>query len=256
MSERRFPPSIERLKKARKQGKVVKSRIVIMLSGWVSVALFFYATLPWVRSGTLIHWLKFKVLTPEGAFAQALLVSVGFVATFLSVLTLGCVFSGALQTGGLLTFSQVLPDIQRLQPTRYVTKIREGGGDALLGLARVGILLGALAPVVVAFVLNAHTLVWAPDGWTVPVVSGLLLAMGARTLCVTSVYAVIAYGCVRWRYLREHRMSFEELREEHRESEGDPHFRAARRHEHQAMALAEIEKRVRNAKVLVMRRRP
>jgi flagellar biosynthesis protein FlhB len=51
-------------------------------------------------------------------------------------------------------------------------------------------------------------------------------------------------------------MSFEELREEHRESEGDPHFRAARRHEHQAMALAEIEKRVRNAKVLVIRRRP
>jgi flagellar biosynthesis protein FlhB len=206
--------------------------------------------------GSLIHWLKFKVLTPESAFAQALLVSVGFVVIVLSVVTLGCVFSGALQTGGLLTLSQVLPDIKRLQPTRYVTKIKEGIVDALLGLVRVGVLFVVLAPVVVALVLNAHSLVWAPDGWTVPVVSRFLLTMMGRTLFVALVYALIAYGCVRWRYLREHRMSFEELREEHRESEGDPHFRAARRHEHQAMALAEIEKRVRNAKVLVIRRRP
>ena len=256
MSERRFPPSVERLKKARRQGKVVRSRMVTMFSGWFCVALFFYVTLPWVRMGSLIHWLKFKVLTPESAFVQALLVSVGFVVIFLSVVTLGCVFSGALQTGGLLTLSQVLPDIKRLQPTRYVTKVKEGIVDALLGLVRGGVLFVVLTPVVVALVLNAHSLVWAPDGWTVPVVSRFLLTIMERTLFVALVFALIAYGCVRWRYLREHSMSFEELREEHRESEGDPHFRAARRHEHQAMALAEIEKRVRNAKVLVIRRRP
>lgn len=55
--------------------------------------------------------------------------------------------------------------------------------------------------------------------------------------------------------MREHRMSFEEVREEYKESEGDPHFRAARRHEHQVMAMAEIEKQVRNSKVLVIQRR-
>jgi flagellar biosynthetic protein FlhB len=51
-------------------------------------------------------------------------------------------------------------------------------------------------------------------------------------------------------------MSFEELKEEHRQSEGDPHLRAARRNEHQIMAMAEVEKRVRGAKVLIVQRRP
>lgn len=55
--------------------------------------------------------------------------------------------------------------------------------------------------------------------------------------------------------MKEHRMTLEEVKEEFKESEGDPHLRAARRHEHQALAMAEIEKRVRNSKVLVIRRR-
>jgi type III secretion protein U len=56
--------------------------------------------------------------------------------------------------------------------------------------------------------------------------------------------------------MRQQRMSFEEVREEYKENEGDPHLRAARRHEHQALAMAEIEKRVRSSKVLVIRKRP
>ena len=49
-------------------------------------------------------------------------------------------------------------------------------------------------------------------------------------------------------------MSLEELREEYKQEEGDPYVRAARRHEHQMLALGELEKRVRNAKVIVVRR--
>ena len=56
--------------------------------------------------------------------------------------------------------------------------------------------------------------------------------------------------------MRQNRMSFEEVKEEYKESEGDPHLRAARRHEHQAMAMSEIEKQVRSSKVLVIRKRP
>jgi type III secretion protein U len=51
-------------------------------------------------------------------------------------------------------------------------------------------------------------------------------------------------------------MSFEEVKEEFKENEGDPHLRAARRHEHQMMTMAEIEKRVRSSKVLVIRKQP
>jgi flagellar biosynthesis protein FlhB len=256
MTDRRFPPSIARLKKARNQGKVVKSHIVTMLSGWLSGALFLYLTLPWVRSGTLIHWLKFKVLNPEGAFIHALVVASGVLTLFISVVAVGCVFIGSVQTRGLLVLGQVLPDIKRLQPTRYLTRIRECSAEALLGVARVAILLLVVSPIIIEYVFNAPILVWAPGGWTVPIVSRSLEAMFGRSFLVCFVYAVLAYWCVRWRYLREHRMSHEELREEYKESEGDPHRRAAQRHEHQAMAMAEIERRVRRSKVIIIRKRP
>jgi flagellar biosynthetic protein FlhB len=56
--------------------------------------------------------------------------------------------------------------------------------------------------------------------------------------------------------MKQHRMSLQEVKEEYKESEGDPHLRAARKHEHQALAMADVERRVKNSKVLVIRKRP
>jgi flagellar biosynthetic protein FlhB len=56
--------------------------------------------------------------------------------------------------------------------------------------------------------------------------------------------------------MRQHRMSLEEAREEYKEDEGDPHMKSARRHEHEAMILSELARRVRSAKVIVVSRVP
>jgi flagellar biosynthetic protein FlhB len=68
--------------------------------------------------------------------------------------------------------------------------------------------------------------------------------------------AAVSYGLARWKFFREHRMSLHELREEHREGEGDPHLKAARKHEHAALVMADLERRVRRSKVIVVRRAP
>lgn len=255
MSEKRFPPSIQRLRKAHKDGKVVKSQLLTMLSGWLFCGGFFCVTLPWVRSGTLIHWLKSQVLDSESALTAALLLSAALVVSLSGAVALGCAIAGSLQTGGLFATRQMVPDIKRLEPTRYLSKVKEGATEALFGLVRVAVLLTVLAPVVVAFVFNARSLVWESEETITNVVLRLVAVMIERGVAIVGLCGLLAYWFARWRHMKQHRMSMDELREEHKESEGDPHLRAARRHEHQALAMAEIERRVKSSKVLVVRRR-
>ena len=256
MTEKRFPPSVSRLLKARRDGKVVKSQMVIVSAGWSAFFLLFLVTHPWVRIGTLIQWFKFKVLTPVYALkysalliAALLLLSIGSVAG-------ASVLASLLQTMGLVTPKQIVPDLKRLQPLGFVARVREGFVDAVLGSVRGAVIVALMVPLLGSYLWSASELFRAPDEWIIPGIVSYLRCGVERGIGALMVIGGCAYALARRRFIRQNRMSFEEVKEEFKESEGDPHLRAARRQEHQAMALEEIEKRVRSSKVLVIRRRP
>lgn len=66
--------------------------------------------------------------------------------------------------------------------------------------------------------------------------------------------AVIEYVMKRKQFRAELSMSFDELRQELKEEEGDPHVRAARQQLHRALAYEELVARVRSSKVLIVER--
>ncbi len=256
MTEKRFPPSVSRLLKARRDGKVVKSRMVIVSAGWLGLFLLFLITRPWVRIGILIQWFKFKVLTPvltlkySALFTAALLLlSIGSVAG-------ASVIASLLQTKGLVTPKQIVPDLQRLQPVGFVSRVREGLIDAAVGAARGAVIVALMVPLLSSYLWSASELFRAPGEWTLPGIGGCLRSAVERGIAALMVIGGCSYALAKKRFIRQHRMSFEEVKEEFKESEGDPHLRSARRHEHQMMAMADIEKRVRSSKVLVIRKRP
>lgn len=256
MSDKRYPPSVQRLRKARRDGKVVKSRLLVMFAGWMSISTFLAVSHPWVRIGTLIQWFKFKVLSPGATLKYSLLITGALLVLSIGAIAVAGVFASVVQTKGLITAKQIVPDLQRLQPGGYLRRIRESLVDSLCGVGRVAVAVVVMVPIAVGYLWDAPKLFRAPGESIVPVVQSYLGSAVARGLSVMAVLAGCAYGLVWWRFIKEHRMSFEEVKEEYKESEGDPHLRAARKHEHQALAMAEIEKRVRSSSVLVIRRRP
>jgi len=256
VSEKRLPPSPQRLRKARRDGKIVKSRMVTFVAGWIGLSIFFAATHPWVRLGTLIQWFKFKVLSPGETLKYSLLITGALLVVSIGSVAVGTVLASLLQTRGLVATKQIIPDLTRVQPAGYLRRLREGALDAVCGIARVATIIAVVVPLVVTYLWHAPELFRAPGDWVVPTIRGFLVSAWGWGLGVISVVAGCSYALVWRRFMREHRMSFEEVKEEFKESEGDPHLRAARRQEHQAMALEEIEKRVRSSKVLVIRRRP
>lgn len=255
MSEKNHAPSVQRLKRARRDGKIVKSRLVTMIAGWIGFFLFLTLTHPWVRIGTLIQWFKFKVLSPGATLKYSLLVTGALLVVSIGSIAVAAVFASLLQTKGLVTPQQMVPDLMRIQPGGYTRRLRESAIDVVSGIVRVAIVVALVAPPLVSYLWHAPELLRASGEWVVLTARGFIVTVCARGIGVMAVVAGCAYGLVWWRFLREHRMSFEEVKEEFKESEGDPHLRAARKHEHQALAMAEIEKRVRSSKVLVIRRR-
>ena len=230
--------------------------MVTMVAGWCGLFLFLYLTLPWVRIGTLIQWFKFKVLSPASALKYSALCTAALLLMSIGSMAVASVFASLLQTKGLVTPKQIVPDLSRLQPMGFVTRVREGVTDAALGLVRVMVVVALMVPLIESYLRDASDLFRVSREWVIPEIAGYLISAAGRCVGGVALLAGCAYLLARWRHLRQNRMSFEEVKEEYKESEGDPHFRAARRHEHQAMTMAEIEKRVRSSKVLVIRRRP
>lgn len=255
MSAKQFPPSAKRLARARREGKVVKSRMVTVAAGWLVLVGLFVTTFTWVRSGTLVQWLNYKVWEPQEAFAHAM--REGLVRISVAVVALACggVVTGLAQTKGLFLPSQLARGFQQYQLGAYLGRVRQTACDACLGLVRCVVVAVLVVPgVLTVFKIEPITII---EGASVTLellvgcVSGVLLR-GALALIVI---AGISYSLVRWRFMRQLRMSLQELKDEYKEDEGDPHAKAARKHEHRALVLSEIEKRVQSAKVILVRRR-
>lgn len=254
MSEKQFPPSPKRLGKLKKNGKVVKTQWVSLAAGCWAAILCLTGSLSWVRVGSLIQWLNSEVWAPEAAFKAALLMGFRVVALVLAAVAASAIALELAQSRGLLVPSLLLQGFQRYRPGSYVSRVKQGFVDGGLGLLRLAFLVLAVVPAFASFVAHAGPLVLVAREQRIALLSTFLSGVAVRVAVVFSLVAVIAYVITRWNFFRQHRMSLQEVREEHKEGEGDPHFKATRKHEHAALVFAELERRVRRSKVVVVRR--
>ena len=252
MSDKQFPPSIKRLNKARREGKVVKSRMVIICATWWVFFLLLYPTRAWVRNGTLIQWLNYQVWSPQMALVGAmregalvLLVSVGGLALVALVV-------GMAQTKALFCPSQLTGGFQQYKPGAYLSRLRQNVVDSLVGCVRCLCIAFLVAPVL----FLAGSLTPGISLGSFALFGSMVRSVMLRGAVALTVIAAMSYAIAWWKFMRQYRMSLQEMKDEHKEDEGDPHAKAARKHEHKMLLFAEIEKRVRRSKVVVVSRMP
>jgi len=253
MSEKEFPPSIRRLEKARKDGKIVKSRMVNLAVTWWVLLLVLFPGFAWVRDGSLVQWLNYKVWTPQVAFVQASWLGLKVIALLVGAVAGSAVVVELAQTKGLFLPSQLLQGASQYKPGAFIGRVKQACIDVALGMIRCGLILILVAPVVISLLGITPS---AFDGATGEASHGFYLLL--RSVFVRGGYglliiAVVAYALARWRFYRQLKMSLQEVKDEHKEDEGDPHTKAARKHEHRMLLFSDIEKRVRRSKVVVVR---
>jgi len=223
-----------RILRARKEGQVALSREAVAFGALALATAGLLAFLPGaLRDGLLVMrgvlGRSHEIGTDEAAS--------GFMLTFMWIClpVVGCAALGAivatlLQTRGLAVLSLLKPQFSRVNP--WVALKKMFGAEHALEVGR-NVLKIVLVTAALAFVVGDLAKLTASLSLDEAGMLGLMTE-GARKLLYVSLaaFALLAGADVlitRRRHLRGLRMSRQDLKEEAKESEGDPMIRARRR---------------------------
>ncbi|AEJ40539.1 flagellar biosynthesis protein [Sulfobacillus acidophilus TPY] len=260
MAERTQAPTPRRRQRAREEGKGwfspdFQAGLAILLA----VALLKWY-LPW--SGTRLAEAEAQILglTPGPDFAlawvDAVLTGLKTVVVVLMPMVLPMagigLLTGLVQNGFHFAWQRVLPDFSRLNPVTGLTRMFSQQGLWLLvkGLLKMGI-IGAVVGVEIANQVSQYAgLVVMPLGQALSE-SALLL----RQVLMRAAIAFFAVGLVDlayqyWQFQQSLKMSVEEVRDELKESEGDPRLKGQRRAMHRRLIRTGLRE-VKNAQVVI-----
>ncbi len=248
--------SEKRLQRARDDGQAPLSREVVSAAGLAAAALLLTLGGPGIaaRLGTALRdMLAAPGAGPLQGWDRA---AASWVA---AVLPLGgaVVLAGAaavlLQTGFLLNTRALTPDPGRVSPRRGLGRLfgPDNAVAALKAAAKLGVLAWVLWQAMAGIVPQARAaLDWTSAAFLDHLQRGLvqlvLLVLAAQT-----GIALLDVGWTRWRYAQRMRMGREELRQEQRESDGDPRIKAKLRQLRQARARRRMLAAVAHAAVVV-----
>lgn len=256
-------PTPKKLREARKKGQVMHSKdlssalifavavIVILKTGasmsqqlqsFMKMAFESAVTQPW--NGAVIDRLKTE----------------GF-KTFAGVLSplLGAVFIAALavnflQAGAIFTLDPMKPNFGKLNPLEGVKKMFSLKG--LVNLAKSTIIL--VAVFFLAYqVLKASLrpmLMLSQVGLMQSFEFGqnLVATLLMRTVLFMTVVGGADFMYQRWQFNKDMMMSKEEVKNEYKEQEGDPHYKSKRKQMHKELAMGNMLKNARKADVVVV----
>ncbi|MDK1492988.1 type III secretion system export apparatus subunit SctU [Sinorhizobium sp. 7-81] len=253
-------PSPKRLRDLRKKGQVPHSKEVVTAAVTIGFFALFFGSL----SG-IVDRLKAMILKPipflEGDFLivsrQLLEVYVSevesVVAPFLGVVLVIGVGAYFLQNGVVFSPEAAAPSLKKLSPSQNIKRIFSLQNLADVGKSIVKLLMLGL---VLVSVLNEgiDALVWTPScgrSCLSAVTSNLLLKIAIYVGLSYISVAIVDFAFQRWQFTKKNMMSKDEVKQEFKESEGNPLTKGRRKRFHTQLLAKNMIDPSRRATVLV-----
>lgn len=252
MSDKTEQPSPRRLKKAREEGDSAVSAPLGQSVGFLVVVVLLPGLILALTVGAGAA-LRSAIVSGEADTTGAAWLWVSLCAPLLGAAGAASALLGFLQTGGAFTASRFAPDFSRVDPFNGIKGLFTL--ERAFSLARS--LVAALAVGWLGWsLLRDHLGDMANTAGRAEAVAAASWLLGRRLLwgvaLVGLVLGGVDYFFVRRAWLARHRMSKDEVKREHRESEGDPEVRAARRRAHQEALAGSMIAAVKDATVLLV----
>lgn len=234
--ERTESATPRRRQEAREKGQIARSRevntVLVLGAGLLALHLWGRATLE--RLMDLYRWsvgaMGTLALTPatleEGAGQLALYVGALLAPLVLPVMVAG-VAADLAQGGFVWSAHPLIPRWERLDPAAGFRRLFSGRSlvellKSVLKLAVVALAAwSALRPALPRF----ETLPGLEPGQFLGFCAALIMTMGIRVLAALALLAAADHVFQRWDFSRSLRMTRQELKEEYRQTEGDPLLR-------------------------------
>jgi len=261
MAERNQKPTPKRLRDARRRGEVVFSADVASAGVFIAVLV----TL-WAGGGTLIGALRELWLhatgdallsRPQAYFPSllrhAVLALFWVMAAVAGVAAVAGAAASFFQVGGLAAWERLRPDLNRLNPAEGLQRIFSTRNLVnFLKLVLKTLLLGVLMHAVVRGYIDVALRLGYATPQAIMLAAGhvVLVTFGWAAL-IYAAMAAIDYAHEHFEFMKQQRMSVEDLRRERKESEGDPVNQSRRRSAHFEAVYMSLEDRVRMSTAVI-----
>ncbi|HBG20938.1 MAG TPA: flagellar biosynthesis protein FlhB [Desulfobulbaceae bacterium] len=260
--ERTEEPSSKRREDFRKKGQVAQSKEVQTAALFTLTLLFWLMYLPtfWQGFTTLV----FAILQASGEFEITpastmslsffLLQKIGLLLAplFLLVVVISF-FSSFFQFGWLITSNPLLPDFAKLNPLTGMARFfsKRSLIEVVKSVLKV-LLIGWIAfSTVFDHFAEALILIDTSVGATLSYLATTSALIMAKVCAALILMALLDFMFVRWELEEKMKMTKQELKEEFKESEGDPHIKAQIRAIQQEMARKRMMAEVPKADVVI-----
>jgi type III secretion protein U len=261
MEEKDQKPTPKRLRDARKRGEVVFSHdvansaifVLVLAALWMSGSLGFS-----LLKGLWLQATSAPMLTrPEENFAQLLLVTgetfLWGVLPITAVSLVAAVAASFFQVGGLAAWERLKPDVKRLNPAEGFKRLVSTRNlvNLLKMLFKTGLLAALMYVVIRAHVGQALSLGHAHPATIMGAGAQIVLVTFAWAALIYIVMAGVDYAHQHYEFMKQQRMSLDEVRREYKENEGDPINASRRRSAHFEAVYASLADRVRAASAVI-----
>ena len=260
--DKSFEPTAHRRQEAREKGQVVFSQdlgsaamlllsaLALMMCGGAVVNF----SANFMRS-QLAH-VENLALNQESITHQSIGIGIGLAGAVLPIMglmMLGGVLTNLAQVGILWLPDRITPDLSRLSPLAGLQRIFSLSGTMRLGFGLFKVLI--VSVVAAAVLWHRWDDVLRASGLDIGELGKFLIDISLSTLLWVGValviLAVFDYGLHWWKHEQDLRMTHQEIREEMKNLQGDPHIIARRRAIQRQMVLNRIATSVPKADVIV-----
>ena len=239
--DKQFDATPQKLQRARKEGQVVKSKdfstaisLLVLFTAINALAPFIWQQI------TQLYVLLYEQI-PNTHIETVGLTYILTMTVIPTVLIIGpilflawavAILADFMQVGPLVATAPLMPKLDKLNPTKYFKNIMSI--KTLFELCK-NILKVAILGFIGWSVYSAHLkdilqLAAIDNNFAVLFEFGKLIVEFIFKACLAFlVISAADYGMTKWKFLKDQKMSFKEIKDEYKNTEGDPNVKAALR---------------------------
>lgn len=236
--DKQFDATPRKLEQARKEGQVVKSKdfstavsLLVLFSVIFGLAPFIWDQI--VQVFTLLYEQIPNAHVDKIGYMYVLLIAAKgaalIIGPILAIAWFVAVMADFIQVGPLIAVAPLVPKLDKLNPTKYFKNIISIKTlfELFKNIVKV-IILGYIGWMVYKDHIETILMLASVDNnFAVMIEFGKLITEFIFKACIAFlVIAAADYGVTKWKFLKDQKMSFKEIKDEYKNSEGDPNVKA------------------------------
>lgn len=239
--DKQFDATPRKLEQARKEGQVVKSKDFSTAISLLVLFMVIFGLAPFIWNQIVQLYTLLYEQIPNAhlsdignsyIFAVTLKCAVLIIGPVLFVAWFMAILADFIQVGPLVATAPLVPKLDKLNPTKYFKNIMSIKTlfELFKNIVKVALLGYIGFTVYMEHIENILMLAAIDNHFSVMVEFGKLMTEFIFKACIAFlVISAADYGVTKWKFLKDQKMSFKEIKDEYKNTEGDPNVKAALR---------------------------